>query len=146
MKSQANALPQLIARFALGIGFLLPVADRLGLMGAPGSGVNWGDWKHFTAYAHVIMSFLPESISNFGALIATIAEIIFGVCLLLGFKLKANAFGSAVLTLLFAFSMIISEGLLAPFKYPVFVFAGAALLLTSTEDPKWSIDSVLNEK
>lgn len=31
-------IPQLLLRFALGITFLTPVLDRLGFLGAPGTG------------------------------------------------------------------------------------------------------------
>ena len=38
-------LAQLLTRLALGLGFLLPVFDRLGFMGAPGSAqVAWGNY------------------------------------------------------------------------------------------------------
>jgi uncharacterized membrane protein YphA (DoxX/SURF4 family) len=143
MRNKLKNISQLITRLALGIGFLYPVADRLGFLGAPGSGVNWGDWKHFTDYSHTVMAFLPRALSDLNALIATILEIIFGMSLLLGFKIRVTAIGSAILTLLFALSMIISNGILAPIKYPVFVFVGASLLLAQMDYFKWSIDSLL---
>ena len=145
INQKTDGIPQLITRIALGIGFLVPVSDRLGLLGPPGPATAWGDWKHFTTYAHSIMPFLPEGLSDFNALVATIFEVVFGICLLLGFKTRLVAFGSAMLTLLFAIFMIISNGIMAPIKYPVFVFVGAGLLLACVEHPKWSIDSVLKK-
>ncbi len=143
MRNKLKNISQLITRLALSIGFLYPVADRLGFLGAPDSGVNWGDWKHFTDYSQTVMAFLPRALSDLNALIATILEIIFAMSLLLGFKIRIAAIGSAVLTLLFATSMIISNGVLAPIKYPVFVFVGASLLLAQMDYFKWSIDSLL---
>lgn len=38
----ANTYPQLVLRLALGLGFILPVLDRFGVMGTPGTkGVSW---------------------------------------------------------------------------------------------------------
>lgn len=145
MNLRANGIPQLITRIALGVGFLIPVSDRLGLLGPPGPGTAWGDWQHFTSYAHELMPFLPKGLSDFSALVATIFEAVFGICLLIGFKTRLVAFGSAILTLLFATFMIISNGIMAPIKYPVFVFVGAGLLLACVENPKWSIDSMLKK-
>ncbi len=64
---------QLYLRLALGVGFLVPGLDRLGVWGKPGSpGVSWGDWQHFVASAADIMRFLPYSIASVFAVIATI--------------------------------------------------------------------------
>ncbi|ASZ13025.1 DoxX family membrane protein [Chitinophaga pendula] len=138
---------QLIARLALGVGFLLPVMDRIGWMGAPGSGnVAWGDWPHFLAYNHSLMPFLGKSLADILALLATTAEIIIGIGLILGFKTKWMATGAALITGTFAVFMIISLGIAAPFKYPVFVFTGAGLLLSNVYRFKWSIDDYITTK
>ncbi len=46
---------------AVGVGhttYLVPGLDRLGAWGPPGGKqVSWGDWSHFTAYAHQVMFF-----------------------------------------------------------------------------------------
>lgn len=143
----ASRFPQLILRIALGIGFLLPVMDRLGVFGGPGTpNVAWGDWSHFIDYTHTLMPFLSRSLANIMGLVATLAEGIFGICLILGFKTRLVATGSALLTAFFAVFMIISLGIAAPFNYPVFVFTGGALVLATLPSFKWSIDELLTAK
>ncbi len=138
---------QLILRLALGIGFMLPVMDRLGLMGAPGAPkVSWGDWSHFVSYTNILVPFVSRAIANILALLATTAEAIFGVCLIIGFKVKWMALGSAVITFLFAICMIFSLGIGAPFSYPVFVFTGGALVLSGLGTYKWSIDDFIQSR
>jgi uncharacterized membrane protein YphA (DoxX/SURF4 family) len=144
MKLNVTAFAQLFARLALGLGFLLPVLDRLGFMGAPGSGkAAWGDWSHFVAYTHQLMPFTSLSTANIAGLIATIAEVILGICLIIGFKTKWMGLGAALITFTFAVFMIASLGLAAPFNYPVFVFTGAGLLLSTQHSFRWSIDALV---
>lgn len=141
------AYAQLVARIALGLGFLFPVMDRIGWLGAPGSGtVAWGDWEHFLNYNHSLMPFLGKSLADILGLLATIAEIIIGLSLILGVKTKLMATGAALITGTFAIFMIISLGITAPFKYPVFVFTGAGLLLANVHYFKWSLDEYITTK
>ncbi|GAA4312024.1 hypothetical protein GCM10023149_07230 [Mucilaginibacter gynuensis] len=141
--NNTTPIAQLITRLALGIGFILPVMDRLGLMGAPGSkGVTWGDWQHFVSYTNTLVPFLNNSLAGIMGLIATIAEAVFGICLIVGFKIKWMALGAAFLTLTFGLCMAAFINVGAPFGYPVFVFTGAALLLANVSYYKWSIDSL----
>jgi hypothetical protein len=42
--------------------------------------------------------------------------------------------------------MIFSYGIMAPFKYPVFVFSAGALLLSTLPFNSWSIDSWLKKR
>lgn len=141
-----NGIPQLFLRFALGLGFILPVMDRIGWMGKPGSGtVAWGDWSHFIDYTNTLMPFLNRSLANVMGLTATIAEAIIGICLILGFQIKWASLAGALITFTFALFMIASLGIGAPFQYPVFVFTGAALVLSQVETYKWSIDSSIKK-
>jgi uncharacterized membrane protein YphA (DoxX/SURF4 family) len=139
-----SGIAQLILRLALGIGFLIPVIDRIGLMGPYGSdGVTWGDWKHFVDYTHTLVPFAGGPITNIMALLATIGEGVFGVCLIIGFRIKEAALGAGILTLVFGLCMAIFLNIKAPFDYPVFVFTGGALLLSGIDDYKWSIDNYI---
>jgi uncharacterized membrane protein YphA (DoxX/SURF4 family) len=117
--------------------------DRLGWLGAPGSGVAWGSWANFTSYTNKLLPFLSAGGASVMGMIATIAEAVFGVCLLIGYRTRQAALGSAVLTLVFGLCMAIFLTIAAPFKYPVFVFTGAGLLLSCTPEYKWSIDSLV---
>jgi uncharacterized membrane protein YphA (DoxX/SURF4 family) len=138
--------PQLVLRIALGIGFILPVSDRLGLLGPPGApNVAWGDWNHFITYSNTLVPFLNHSMANVAGAIATIFEGIFGVCLILGFKTRQVALGAAALTFTFGLCMAIFIGFMAPFNYPVFVFTGAGLVLSGVNRYKWSVDDLMAE-
>jgi putative oxidoreductase len=134
-------IAQFILRLALGAGFILPVMDRLGLMGPPGSGAAWGDWKHFVDYTNTILPFASRPIANIMSVLATIAEFVFGTCLIIGFRIKETSLGAAGLTLSFGLCMAIFVSIGAPFSYPVFVFTGAALVLSGLDHYQWSIDN-----
>jgi len=140
-------LTQLFLRLALGIGYLVPAFDRLGVWGKYGErNVTWGDWQHFIKYAGQVMSFLPSSFVDVFAVMATIAEIGFAVLLLVGRWTKIAALGSGILTLLFALSMAISFGIVSPLSYSVFTVSAASFLLATLPNYKWSLDSVFLSK
>ena len=143
----SSGIAQLILRLALGAGFLLPVMDRLGWLGAPGtSGVAWGDWTHFVEYTNTLIPFVTRPLANLMALGATMAELIVGIFLIIGLKIKEVALGAALLTLSFGLCMAIFIRIGAPFAYPVFVFTGAGLVLSGIGQYKWSMDDYLATK
>lgn len=132
---------QFLLRLALGIGFILPVLDRIGALGAPGSsGVGWGNWSNFVDYTNSLMPYLNRSLAAVAGFIATIAEVVFGVLLIIGYKTKWAAFGSFGLTLIFALSMLFFSNYRAPFNYSVFVVSFSSLLLAGLPYHKWSLD------
>lgn len=123
---------QILLRFALGVGFLLPVLDRIGFLGASGNAnVSWGNWDNFVTYANTLMPYFPRKIASFFSLIATIGEVVFGILLIIGYRIKFAAFGSFLLTLTFALSMLLFTGYRSPFDYSVFVVSFASLLLAA---------------
>ncbi|MDP9077845.1 MAG: DoxX family protein [Bacteroidota bacterium] len=143
----ASGIAQLVLRLALGAGFILPVMDRLGMLGPHGSpGVSWGDWKHFIDYTNTLLPFAGRPIANILGLVATLSEAVFGICLVVGFKIKQIALGAAILTLCFGLCMAIFVGIGAPFNYPVFVFTGAGLVLSGIGSYRWSLDEYLVKK
>lgn len=139
---------QLLLRFALGAGFMLPVLDRIGFLGAPGSAnVSWGNWANFVTYTNTLMPYLPTKMASFFGLVATIGEALFGIMLIIGYKIKLAAYGSFVLTLIFALSMLFFTGYRSPFDYSVFVVSFASLLLASLQSAERQGDqSVVNCK
>lgn len=140
-------MAQLIARLALSIGFILPVLDRLGWMGAPGSGaVAWGDWAHFSSYTHQLMPFLSPASANVAAVLATLIESVLAIGLLSGYKTKLMGLGAAIITFIFGLCMFFALGPLAPFNYPVFVFTATGLLLYKQNGFKWSLDQLLQKR
>lgn len=135
-------IAQLFLRLALGIGFLLPVFDRLGLLGAAGvNGNAWGNWENFAGYTNTLMPYMGKGLSGIFAILATISEIVLGIALILGFRTKMAAQGSFILTLLFAISMFLFAGYRAPFSYSVFTASAASLLLSAIPSYRWSLDA-----
>ncbi|WP_316829600.1 DoxX family protein [Pedobacter aquatilis] len=146
MKNQTT-YAQLFLRFALGIGFIYAVIDRLGWLGpADGQNIAWGNWKNFLDYTHILVPFLSRGISDFFGLLATAAEVIFGVLLIIGLKTRFAAIGSFILLLSFSIAMTYALGLKAPFNYSVFTAAGASFLLSTLNNFKWSIDNLISKK
>ena len=80
------------------------------------------------------------------SLLATIAEAVFGVCLIVGFRIKEAALGAGILTLIFGLCMAVFKGIGAPFSYPVFVFTGGALVLSGIDHFQWSIDNYIRNR
>ena len=117
-------------RLALALSFLFPVADRLGLLGPPGTpGVTWGNFTNFLSYNAQVNSFLPAVTRPALGVTATVLETLFGVTLFLGVYTRLAAAGAGALLLLFGSAMAISFGIKSPFDYSVFSAMGGALLL-----------------
>ncbi len=141
---EVGPFAQLFLRLALGVSFLWPVMDRLGWLGSPDSGkVAWGSWEKFVTYTNTLMPFLNRDITNVMAFIATSLEVIFGLCLIMGYKTRIVAVGGSILTMIFAISMAVFISPGAPLDYPVFVFSAANLLLATIASYKWSLDDRL---
>jgi putative oxidoreductase len=142
-----QSLIQLYLRIGLGASYLCAGLDRLGVWGPPGGDrISWGDWQHFMEYAYKLLFFLPYGLASFVAGIATGAEIIFGVLLILGLLTRWAAIGSGILLLLFALSMTVALGVQAPLNYSVFTASAASFLLSTLPAYKWSLDGILNKK
>ena len=140
-------LPQLLLRCALGITFLVPVFDRLGILGQSGTGnVEWGNWQHFIDYTATLMPYLARPLANVMGTIATVSECIIAVCLIAGFKTKYAAIGSCLLTLTFILFMATSVGIQPPINYGVFTATAASFLLSRMPHYKWSIDNLAGGK
>lgn len=133
---------KLFLRFALASSFLSAVADRLGYWNEAVS--VWGNWENFLAYTQVINPWLPSGLISIVGLIATIAEVVFAFCLLIGFKTELFAKLSGILLLLFALSMTFSTGIKGAFDYSVLSAAGAAFALSTMSSFKYlEVDNFL---
>ena len=120
-------IARLFARFALGASFLSAVADRFGVWGPYGAkNVSWGDFAHFVEYTDAVMSLFPSSLTVSFAWAATVAETLFGILLIAGFKIRVVSVLSGLLLLAFALGMATGLGVKTPFDYSVFSAAGAA--------------------
>jgi uncharacterized membrane protein YphA (DoxX/SURF4 family) len=131
-------------RYALGIGFLSAVADRFGLWGPFGTpNVSWGDFSRFLEYTHTITWYAPAAMIPALGIIATAAEILFGLLLIVGWYTRATAVLSGLLLLVFGVSMALGLGVKAPLNYTVFAGAGGAFLLATCERFPLSVDELL---
>ncbi|KPH14193.1 DoxX family protein [Chryseobacterium sp. ERMR1:04] len=138
--------PQLLLRFALGITFLTPVSDRLGILGPMGErNIEWGNWNNFIDYTTTLMPFLDRPAVNIMGSIATIAEIVIGILLIVGYKTKYAAIGGCILTLIFILSMTVFKGIKAPINYAVFVTCTSSLFLSRMKSYEWSLDQFMTK-
>jgi putative oxidoreductase len=132
---------QLFLRLALGIGFIYPVLDRTGFLGIAGeANISWGNWANFVSYTGVLLPFLPLPLREFSAIVASIAEAVLGILLIIGFQLRWTAMGSCILLALFALCMTLFTGIKSAFNYSVFSACAGALLLSALPGYRYSID------
>ena len=137
----------LLLRIGLGVGFLSAVADRLGLWGAFGQpNVEWGNFSRFLEYTHTLNWYLPAAIIPTLGVIATGAEISFGLLLLVGWHTRAAALLSGLLLLIFGVAMTLALGVKAPLNYAVLTGIGGALLLANCESFPFSVDELLSRR
>jgi uncharacterized membrane protein YphA (DoxX/SURF4 family) len=145
LRENGTEIVRLFARFALGASFLSAVADRFGLWGQYGAkNVSWGNFPHFVEYTGKVTSVFPSSLTVSFALVATVAETLFGILLIAGFKIRVASILSGLLLLSFAIGMATGLGIKTPFDYSVFSAAGAAFLLAFWEPDRFTLDKLLN--
>src|SRR4029079_17506701 len=145
LTENGTEIVRLFARFALGASFLSAVADRFGLWGPYGAkNVAWGDFAHFVEYTGAVTSLFPSSLTVLFAWAATVAETLFGILLIAGFKIRMASVLSELLLLSFAMGMVTGPGIKTPFDYSVFSAAAAAFLLAFWEPDRFTLDKLLN--
>src|SRR5215469_16624573 len=137
------AFSSVFLRFALGLSFLSAVADRFGFWGSFGEHhVAWGTFARFVAYTGQLNWFLPKGTITTLAIVATCAETILAVLLLLGWQTRTAALLSGVLLLLFAVTMAAALGIKAPLDFSVFSASGGAFLLAGIAEYPFSVDQL----
>lgn len=136
----------LLLRFALGIGFLSAVADRLGFCGSPGDpAAAWGNWENFIQYTGKLNFDVSAAFANGLGIIATALEIAFGILLIIGYKIQYIALYSGILLLIFGLEMSINTHLKSALDASVFAASFGALLLSIQPTGKWSVDYLLQK-
>lgn len=131
-------------RYALGLGFLSAVADRFGLWGPYGQpNIDWGNFSRFLDYTQTLNWYVPAGMIPLLGVIATGAETLLGILLIVGWHTRATAVLTALLLLTFALSMTFSLGLKAPLNYAVFTGVGGALLLSTCKRFPFTVDELL---
>ncbi len=135
---------KLFLRLSLGFGFLSAVADRLGLWPAETSA--WGNWQSFLNYTQILNPWFPSATIPIIGFIVTVIEVIFAVCLIIGFKTSLFAKLSGYLLLLFALAMLITTGMKGVFDYSVFTASAGAFALSVLKDNFLELDEFLLKK
>lgn len=139
----STRITKLFLRLALAASFLSAVADRLGMWPAEISA--WGNWNSFVEYTAMINPWFPEAAIPALALLATLAEVVFALFLLLGYKTELFARLSGFLLLLFALSMTFSTGIKGAFDYSVFTAAAGAFALSLLKDKYLELDCLIRK-
>ena len=129
---------KLFLRIAIGIGFLSAAADRFGLW--PSEISAWGNWENFLNYTELINPFIPKMLIPTVGIIATSAEILFGVCLIIGFRTELVAKLSGYLMLIFALAITFSTGIKGAFDYSVFAASAGAFALSTMKGKYLELD------
>jgi putative oxidoreductase len=132
-KARAERYSIMFLRLALGMAFLNGIASRFGLYGR---NVGYGNYANYVKYAGEVNSFIPAFAIPFLANAATLAELSFGLLLVLGLWVRVAAYGSAVLLAMFGIAMGISFGLVSPLDYSVFSACAGALVVANYEERK----------
>ena len=133
--AHGTSLAKLLLRISLGVGLLSAVADRFGLWGPAGKPtVAWGTFANFLAYTTKLNPWVPIRLVPALGWAVTLTEVLLGIALLAGFRLRITAAGAAILTTVFGIAMAISIGVQAPLNYSVFAFAAGAYLLATLSD------------
>lgn|SRR4051794_21606661 len=146
LTESGTEIVRLFARVAIGTSFLSAVADRFGVWGPFGAkNVSWGDFAHFVEYTGAVMSRFPSLLTVSLAWAATVAEALFGILLIAGFKTRISSVFSGVLLLSFAVGMVTGLGIKAPLDYSVFSAAAAAFLLALWSPDRFTLDKLLNQ-
>src|SRR5262249_60608621 len=98
--------------------FWRAVPDRFDFGGPYGvKNVAWGDSAHFVAYTSAVTSLFPSSSALPFAWAATVAETLFGILLIAGFKTRMASVLSGLLLLSFAIGMATGLGIKTPLDY-----------------------------
>lgn len=126
---------KLFTRLVVGIGFLSAVMDRFGLWNniLDKDKLAWTNWPNFVDYTQSLMPWLSRSLAAFAGGVATAAEVVFGILLLIGWKTKLVANLSGILLLLFAIGMF-TQFVKAPFDASVFSAAAACFFLAAVSE------------
>ncbi len=138
-----NKIIKLFLRLAISFGFLSAVADRFGIWGKDVS--VWGNWGNFLNYTQLINPWIPNSLIPTIGILATAAEIIFAIFLIIGFKTKLFAKLSGFLLLLFALSMTFSTGIKGAFDFSVFSASAGAFALSLMKERYLELDNLISK-
>jgi hypothetical protein len=96
-------------------------------------------------YTITINHWFPDSYIPKIAILETLAEIGFALCLIVGFKTELFAKWSGYLLLLFALSMSFSTGIKGAMDYSVFTASAGAFALSFMKDKYLELDNLISK-
>ena len=134
---------KIFLRITISLGFLSAVADRFGMWNKEVSA--WGNWDNFLQYTELINPWFPISIISTIGIIATSAEIVFAICILIGFRTELFAKLSGLLLLVFALSMTFSVGIKGALDYSVFIASAGAFALSTMKEKYLELDKLIHK-
>ena len=135
MNRDVRSVAEWFLRLALAASFLSAVADRFGFWGPPGAtNVAWGAWEPFVDYVGTLNGFAPASLYPALGWVATVAEVVIAVGLLVGWRLRWFAVAAGLLLLSFGVTMALAVGVKAPLDFSVFTAAAGAFLLAAVAE------------
>ncbi|NGX85292.1 DoxX family protein [Aequorivita sp. KMM 9714] len=134
---------KLFLRLAISFGFLSAVADRFGIWSKEVS--VWGNWDSFLSYTEMINPWIPNSLIPAVGILATAAEIVFALFLIIGYKTELFAKLSGFLLLIFALSMTFSTGIKGALDFSVFSASAGAFALSFIKAKYWELDNLISK-
>jgi len=143
IKNMNTKLIKVFLQLAISIGFLSAVADRFGIWSKEVS--VWGNWDSFLSYTQMINPWIPNSLIPTIGLLVTIAEIVFAIFLIIGFKTELFAKLSGFLLLLFAVSMTFSTGVKGALDFSVFSASAGAFALSLMKEKYLELDNLISK-
>lgn len=102
-----------------------------------------GAQRTVTLHVNGRVRFFPQLMSvSEGEANATVAELSFGLLLVLGLWVRLAAHGSAALLALFGIAMAISFGIVSPLNYSVLSACAGALVVAVSEERKKALSRI----
>jgi uncharacterized membrane protein YphA (DoxX/SURF4 family) len=108
--------------------------------------VSWGSFDRFVECTGKLNWFLPDEMIPALAVLATGAEMLFGLALLVGWQTRITALLSGILLMTFGLAMALALEIKAPRNYSVFSAAAGSLLLSTRPAFPFNIDELWRSK
>lgn len=93
----------------------------------------------------MINPWIPNSLIPTIGILATVAEIVFAIFLIIGFKTELFAKLSGFLLLIFALAMTFSTGIKGALDFSVFIASAGAFALSLMKEKFLELDSLISK-
>ena len=134
---ELRQITKLFLRLTIVASMLSSVADRFGIWAK--EVCMWGDMDKFVAYTQSLIPYIPADVVLVLAWTATVLEVLFSICLLVGLKLKWTASLTGLMILVFAIAM-------APLNYSAFTASAAAFGILACGNGIWEVDNLIGNR